>query len=62
MLFSLQTIGLYAFDSPPPVFLPLAAQAAMAIILGGLAKSRLLHRGMQRCFFYFLFYHGSPCS
>lgn len=45
----LQSMGVYAFDSPPPVFLPLAAQAAMAVVLGGLSRSRLRHRGMQRC-------------
>jgi hypothetical protein len=45
----LQSIGIYAFDSPPPVFLPLLAQAAMVVILGGLSRSRLRHHGMQRC-------------
>jgi len=44
----LQSIGIYAFDTPPPVFLPLLAQAAMVVILGGLSRSRLRHRGMQR--------------
>ena len=40
----LQSIGVYAFDSPPPVALPLAAQAVMVVILGGLTRSRLLHQ------------------
>lgn len=37
----LQSIGVYAFDTPPPVFLPLATQAVMVIILSGLTRSRL---------------------
>ena len=44
----MQSIGVYAFAYPPPTFLPLAAQAAMVIILGGLARMRrLCKRQMQ---------------
>ena len=35
-----QSIGVYAFNSPPPVFLPLLAQAFMILILGGLSRTR----------------------
>lgn len=44
----LQSIGVYAFASPPPIFLPLAAQAAMIAILGGLARMRKIGKGQQR--------------
>ena len=43
-----QSVGIYAFDSPPPVFLPLSAQAAMVVILGGLSRSRRDHHSLQR--------------
>lgn len=37
----LQSVGIYCFRSPPPVFLPLAAQTLMTVVLGGLARSRI---------------------
>ena len=37
----LQSLGIYAFDDTPLVFLPLAAQILMAVILGGLARSKI---------------------
>lgn len=48
----MQSIGIYAFASPPPVFLPLLAQAAMVVILGGLTRTRLLHHAKHRQVFF----------
>lgn len=45
----LQSIGVYAFASPPPVALPLLAQAAMVVILGGLTRTRRLKGAQHRC-------------